>query len=157
MVLGSPIRWAHTLSHVLSGSHRAIRTSLFSSGGQGTAPASDKDCGSTSTVDRGPPTIQSPIRFSDISAKLLKGIRRVQQDTSVLSRNRLSGSIVKSVRDRWSLVDILSGGKEGHGQASGMHRSADDESLLAVPALHDGGPRAGHAAGSHGLHRQGER
>ena len=179
MVLGSPIRWAHTLSHVLSGSHRANRTSLFSSGGQGTAPASVKDCGSSSvsspemekdrrtlahqghhgwyssTMDGGPPTIQSPVRFGDLSAKSHKGIRRVQQDSSVLSRNRLSGSIVKSVRDRWSLVNILSGGKEGHGQASGMHRPSDDQSLSAVPALQDGGhTHSGLHAPPAGLHDQ---
>ena len=70
----------------------------------------------SSSVDGGPPTVQSPLRFGDTSAKPLKGIRRMQQDITTLSRNRLGGSIIKSARDRWSLTNILSSGKEGHGQ-----------------------------------------
>mgnify|MGYP007048354370 CR=1 FL=1 len=91
--------------------------------------------------------IQSPLRFCDLSAKSLKRIRRLQQDTSALSRNRLRGPITKSGRDGWSLVNIPHGGKEGHGQASGMHRFAGDKPLLEVRALQDGG--AAHSSAAH--------
>ena len=87
----------------------------------------------------GPAPIQSPLRFCDLSAKSLKGVRRLQQDTSALSRNRLRGPITKSGRDGWSLVNILPGGQERDRQASGLHRSQDDQPVPALRALQDGG------------------
>ena len=163
MVRLSPLIWTPKIAHVLSSASRAIRKSLFSTSSGTTTPASVKDCGPSSissppmekdlrslahqdhhgryppAMGSGPAPIQSPLRFCDLSAKSLKGIRRLQQDTSALSRNRLRGPITKSGRDGWSLVNILPGGQEGDGQASGLHRSPDDQPVPQVRALQDGG------------------
>ena len=141
MVRLSPLIWTPKLAHVLSSASR-IRESLFSTSSGTTTPASVKDCGPSSissppmekdlrslahqdhhgryppAMGSGPAPVQSPLRFCDLSAKSLKGIRRLQQDASALSRNRLRGPITKSGRDGWSLVNILPGGQERDGQAS---------------------------------------
>ena len=163
MVRLSPLIWTPKCAHVLSSASRAIRKSLFSTSSGTTTPRisqrlrAEFDLISTNgkrspvlgtprpswtvspAMGSGPAPIQSPLRFCDLSAKSLKGIRRLQQDISALSRNRLRGPITKSGRDGWSLVNILPGGQEGDGQASGLHRSQDDQPVPALRVLQEGG------------------
>ena len=117
MVRLSPLIWTPKCAHVLSSASRAIRKSLFSTSSGTTTPASVKDCGPSSissppmekdlrslahqdhhgryppAMGSGPAPIQSPLRFCDLSAKSLKGVRRLQQHASALSRNRLCGPL----------------------------------------------------------------
>ena len=97
----------------------------------------------TKTIMDGIPLqwVQDPPPFNRPfdSAISLRSRSREYNDSSALSRNRLRGPITKSGRDGWSLVNILPGGQEGDGQASGLHRSQDNQYIPSIRALQDGG------------------
>ena len=72
----------------------------------------------TSRVDRQSTAVQSPVRFSNFSARQAERSRSLQGNTSALSRHRFSGAVGRSVRDSRGVVRSLSSSKERHRQGA---------------------------------------